>query len=254
MSAAELSTRMAIAMFAMALAGCGRGNAATEPASSPDAFAAPASAFSGQGVDATPMAIQPSTSKALFARLDEEDRSVVQAFYGDAGNAALAYGNAAELAWLQRHGYPMPSDALEAIRQTDDELRGRIERGDAKAGYFLLDRLASRSEGAYQPDGRRLAEKVLVSGSPYSGYAFYAYHSRIRGDWALALSGLLWASYQGDTRALDYYNQVSSTGGLFHEALAPGDVGSAFLYLLSEVHLANPSLLSRPLDIRLKYL
>ena len=195
----------------------------------------------------------PANTTQMFAQLEGSDRKLVESFYGNYGEMVLEFDNSKEFDWIARHGYPMPDDVVTASRFSDDELRRKFEDGDPKAGYFLLDRMARRSNGHGTLDELQLADRVLATDGPFSGYAYFRYYSQIEGEWERALSGLLWADLQGDWRAKSYFDNLVQTGGRFHQKLAPGDVAGAFEVLLSQVRFANPALLTRPIDPRIKY-
>ena len=195
----------------------------------------------------------PANSQELLGRLSVKDRKLVESFYGNYGESVLTFDNPREFEWMERHGYPMPDDVLQASRKSDAELREQFELGDPKAGFFLLDRITNRSDSVLNADESLFAERVLAVESPFSGYAYYHYYSGIKGEWAVALSGLLWADFRGDWRAKGYFRQLVNTGGPFQEKLGPGSIPSAYQSLLATIRLSNPSLLSRPIDPRNLY-
>ena len=198
-------------------------------------------------------AASPISSQELLGRLGERDREIVDFFYANFGGSAFAFNNAAELQWMTRQGFPMPEDIIKASRLTDTELERRLDEGDSKAGYFLLDRYATRTNGMDSPKGRSLAERVLVSGGAFSGYAYFNYYRNVRNCWSKALAGLLWANFQGDWRAGEYFMKIVTSGGPYSEVLAPGEVALAYQALLSKVMVSHRDLLGRRIDPLLIY-
>lgn len=201
----------------------------------------------------------PSNTREMYSRLAPSDRELVEGFYSNYG-AVMDFSNKQELLWMRRHGYPMPEDVLEAARLTDQELERRYEGGDVQAGFFLLDRRAEavpedgKVEFDFSVESNVLAKDLLVSGSPFSGYAYYRYYSQRPDLQAKALAGLLWAGWQGDYRATRQMISLTGRNARYSEAdLAPGTIAMAYQALLSTVRGHNPGLLTRKQDMLLKY-
>jgi len=189
----------------------------------------------------------PESTAELLAGLDYEDRKRTESFYANFGDA-LEFENTKEFQWMRRHGYPLPEEIAAATRLTDSELQRRFESGDFKSGVFLLERMAVRANGSHSTDASLLADRLLDSGNPFSGYAYFRYFREIKGGWSDALAGLLWAYQQGDYRAGQLFAKLVKTGGPFGEQLEPGEVAFSFVALQAHVRLMNPDALSGRLD------
>lgn len=189
----------------------------------------------------------PENTAELLAGLDYEQRKRIESFYASFGDA-LEFENTKEFQWMQRHGYPLPKEIAAATLLTDTELQRRFESGDFKSGVFLLERMAVRARGSHTTDASLLADRLLDSGKPFSGYAYFRYFREVKGGWSDALAGLLWAYQLGDYRAGELFAKLVKTGGPFDEELEPGEVAFAFVALQAHVRIMNPGALSGRLD------
>lgn len=201
------------------------------------------------------VALLPSSTREMLSRLSPRDRDLVESFYRSYGDSVIAFSNKHELLWMIQHGYPMPEDVLEAATLSDQELKARYEAGDVKAGFFLLDRMTAAIENGKTDfdsklDATMLANKLLISGSPFSGYAYYRHHRRLQESQSDALAGLLWADWQGDYRAAFQLMELTGNGSRFDstDLPTPATVAIAYQALLSTVRARNPALLTRKID------
>lgn len=186
----------------------------------------------------------PLDTEEMLSWLPQDDRETVESFYRSYGDSVAAFYNKDMYEWMVRNGFPMPDEIIEATRLTDQELEARYQGGDIKAGYFLLDRIAaSIAQGGEDTlEHYLLAEDLTSHGGPFSGYAYYRYHSA-RGQSTKALAGLAWANYLGDSRASEeLMRQAARVGQEEADSVA---LVLAFQTLLIRAGSLNPSQLGR---------
>ncbi|MFN3843673.1 MAG: hypothetical protein ACK4RW_10495 [Rehaibacterium terrae] len=210
-----------------------------EPSPEPDAGTPPA-------LEPAAPAVLPANAEEMLSRLSAGDRERVLDFYRGYGGAVLDFHNADMYAWMARNDYPLPEDILTAAYLSDHELEARYRRGDIKAGYFLLDRMARAIEQGEEDtfQGYLLAEELTTYGGPFSGYAYYRYQMA-RGQVIDAWAGLAWAHYLGDKRASrEWSRQYDRHQGPETERDAIS-VMLRFQYLLVRATGLNPAQLQR---------
>ncbi|MCX7564561.1 hypothetical protein OS176_13620 [Xanthomonadaceae bacterium XH05] len=169
----------------------------------------------------------------LISRYSTEQQSILRAFYRSLGegpwgsegvgkynfNDIFSFHSSEQLAWLVSRGFPLPDEILAAEAMSDHDLRSLADRGNLKAGAFLLHRHAEAEaarrdlritpNAADAPHIRTAVEissiegRLLADASPYAAYtsALLA-NAQGRADRALAAYQL--AALLGDTRANDF--------------------------------------------------
>lgn len=192
------------------------------------------------------------TTQELFALLAPGDRALAAEFYGRYDPVVMQFSTHAQLDWMIDHGYPMPEDIVAASVLTEAELLALHRQGDAKAGYFYLDRMATKGpdiSNAERSQLNSIATNVLVNGSPFSGYAVARYE-RSKGDPHAALAGYAWAGWLGDRRALTAMAgaQQELTGLNVTTPLEPAVAVLSFATLMRTAHSLQPALFSRKVE------
>lgn len=195
-------------------------------------------------------------AQALFAQLPPRDRAMAEEFYGKYDPVVMQFGSHEQLAWMINNGYPMPEDVVAASLLTDSELLDLHRSGDVKAGIFYLDRRAYPSVNASnkisKPERSQLnsiANDVLVSGSPFAGYA-YARYEESKGNSHSALAGYAWSGWLGDRRAMEAMARAQRKLGSLNSAtpLEPAVAVIAFATLMRTAHSLKPALFSRKVE------
>lgn len=186
----------------------------------------------------------------LLDSLAPHVRAKVMAFYEGYGDSIIDFHGAEQLGWLRTHQYPMPDDVLAASQNTEDQLLAEYRTGNIQAGFFYLDRAATRlASGANDISERRqldgVAREYLASGSPLAGYAYYNYQRKVHQDSYAAFAGLMFASDLGDGRAwLEMMNQAYPVYAENPASLDPMKLLFAYRHVLSNVRARNPNLLT----------
>lgn len=190
------------------------------------------------------------TPQELINRLSPSERAVVEAYY-DKYPVVLDFTRNEQLAWMVRNGYPMPEHILAASRLTAQELKTLYESGNVQAGFLYLDReieaaLQSPEEQEYLPPHDRvhlqkIANSILLSGSPFSGYAYANYQHSVKRDPSAALAGYAWAAEQGDIRATKLMAYLSHSADPLSSVLA-------FSQILGSARNFKPTLLSKKVE------
>lgn len=136
---------------------------------------------------------------------------------------AIAFRSAAEFAWMEEHGFPLPEEVLAAAEMSLGELRSLADGGNQSARFLYLDRTLqevrelrqSYLRSGISPDAlrdipeygdaliRASYAKGLITGSdsPFAGYLMAEFSRAAFGNAYGYMAGLLHASHLGDPRA-----------------------------------------------------
>jgi hypothetical protein len=202
----------------------------------------------------------------LIDRYSGEERDLLLNYYGALDDAATVFSSREELVWLVANGFPMPEDVIAAASMSEEALRDLAAAGNAKATFFLIERIADqlgeelaagRTVREWQPhaDGTpahldklddllELSDRAAASGSAFAGYLLERVAS-VRGarwdDGDFRFAALNWARTMGDGRA-GWSLMEGGAQGEFGGASPGGSLGE-YLRIQSAALRRNPAVL-----------
>lgn len=184
----------------------------------------PASPFAVAPTGAAAAMSDANNFNALIAKYPPAQQAQVKTWYQTHAVGATTFTSNAQWQWMRRHNYPTPDDILRASLMSDQQLRDLALRGDAKANFLYLARLAdetTRIGGLAALPGRQQhrlkaelsasMDQALASGSAFAGYMFGDYYAALNGAEFAGTgraTGLIWADGFGDSNAIFHSPQA----------------------------------------------
>jgi hypothetical protein len=145
------------------------------------------------------------------------DRLVMDEFYKNFRQNAIAFNSREQYEWLMKSGYPMPEEVVTGYKMSIDDLGKLVDQGNVKASYFylmrevyskdsgeILDKMNKSGDGSEW--SRRIVaaqNAVMASGSAFTGYILAAKAGRDGGSPEGVYAGYALAAVMGDSRALN---------------------------------------------------
>lgn len=139
------------------------------------------------------------------------DQHAVLSFIGRFDSSAYAFSTAEEYAWMLARGFPSPQEIANAAHLDIDTLKARAASGDAKAAYFLVDRVmeefpydagVAHDVAWLNAEAMTRLHQAMGTSSPFAGYVLSSMARRSKGVHPIfELVGLQVAYELGDARA-----------------------------------------------------
>lgn len=146
----------------------------------------------------------------VVAELPYHDQELALSFIGRFDSSAYAFSTSEEYAWMLSRGFPSPEEIVNAARLDIETLKTRAANGDAKAAYFLADRVmeefpydmgVSADIAWLNAETMTHLNRAMGASSPFAGYVLSSMARRSKGIHPIyELVGLQVAYELGDTR------------------------------------------------------